>query len=183
MTMASFEGKHPKIGEGTYVHPSADVFGDVEVGRGCWIGPGARLRGDYGLIRIGNFTSIEDNCVIHARPGEVCTIADWVTIGHGAVIHNVKRIDDYAVIGMGAIVSDWAVVGRWAAVGEGAVIRQGQEVPEGRIAVGVPARVLDKTTDPAYREEWQRFKKIYVDLAGRYPSGWIPVIENRSKPQ
>jgi len=175
MTVASFEGKTPRIGEGTYVHPSADVFGDVTIGRGCWIGPGVRIRGDYGRIVIGDYCSVEDNCVIHARPGEQATIGDWVTIGHGAVIHNVRRIDDYAVIGMGAVVSDWAVVGRWAVVGEGAVVRQGQEVPPEHIAVGVPARVLERTVDEAYREQWTRFKRLYVDLARRYPAGWVPV--------
>ena len=175
MTLARFEGKTPRIGAGSYVHPSADLFGDVEVGRSCWIGPGARLRGDYGSIRIGDCTSIEDNCVIHARPGEVCVIGSWVTVGHGAIIHNAARIDDYAVIGMGGIVSDWAIVGRWSVVGEGAVVRQRQEVPAGRIAVGIPARLLEKEVDDAYRTEWTRFKETYVDLARRYPSGWIPL--------
>ncbi len=173
--LARFEGKFPRIGEGSYVHPSADLFGDVEIGRGCWIGPGARLRGDYGSIRIGDWTSIEDNCVVHARPGEICKIGNWVTVGHGAIIHNAANIDDYAVIGMGAIVSDWAVVGRWSVVGEGAVVRQRQEVPAGRVAVGVPARILEKEVDDAYRAEWTRFKEIYVDLARRYPAGWAPL--------
>ncbi|MBD3162879.1 MAG: gamma carbonic anhydrase family protein [Candidatus Eisenbacteria bacterium] len=172
MTVARFEGKEPRIGEETYVHPSADLFGDVVVGRGCWIGPGARIRGDYGAIRIGDHTSVEDNCVVHARPGEVCTIGSWVTVGHGAILHNVKRIEDYVVIGMGAIVSDWTVLGRWSAIGEGAVVKQGQEVPEGGIAVGIPARVLEKRTDEAYRREWTGFKEMYVDLARRYPAGY-----------
>ncbi|MDM7914075.1 MAG: gamma carbonic anhydrase family protein [Candidatus Eisenbacteria bacterium] len=172
--IASFEGKHPRIGEGAWVHPSADVFGDVVIGARCWIGPGARLRGDYGAIRIGEASSVEDNCVIHARPGEICTIGDWVTIGHGAIIHNAARIDDWAVVGMGAIVSDWAKVGRWAAIGEGAVVKQRQEIPPGRIAVGIPARVLDREVDEAYKAEWTRFKETYVDLARRYPSGWVP---------
>lgn len=176
MTLARFEEKLPCIGEGSYVHPSADLFGDVVIGEGCWIGPGARLRGDYGAIRIGGHTSVEDNCVIHARPGEVCTIGDWVTVGHGAIIHNAAAIDDYAVIGMGAIVSDWAVVGRWSVVGEGAVVRQRQEVPAGRIAVGVPVRILEKPVDDAYKVEWTRFKEIYVDLARRYPRGWVPLV-------
>ena len=69
MTIARFEDREPKIGAGSWVHPSADLFGDVEIGPGCWIGPGARLRGDYGRIKIGANTSVEDNCVIHARPG------------------------------------------------------------------------------------------------------------------
>jgi len=167
----SFEDKMPRLGEGTFVHPSADVFGDVTIGQGCWIGPGARLRGDYGTIIVGDYTSIEDNCVIHARPGEVTTIGNWVTVGHGAIIHNAKLVADYAVIGMGAIVSDWAVVGRWAVVGEGAVVRQGQEVPAEHIAVGVPARLLEKTVNAAYQAEWTRFKRLYVDLARRYQQG------------
>jgi carbonic anhydrase/acetyltransferase-like protein (isoleucine patch superfamily) len=168
MTVYAFEDKLPRLGEGTFVHPSADVFGDVTIGQGCWIGPGARLRGDYGTIIVGDYTSVEDNCVIHARPGEVTTIGNWVTVGHGAIIHNAKLVDDYAVIGMGAIVSDWAVVGRWAVVGEGAVVKQGQEIPAEHIAVGVPARLLEKTVDAAYQAEWTRFKRLYVDLARRY---------------
>lgn len=175
MTIASFEGTVPRIGAGTYVHPSADVFGDVTIGEGCWIGPGARIRGDYGRIVIGSYCSVEDNCVIHARPGEQTTIGNWVTIGHGAIIHNATMIHDYALIGMGAVVSDWAVIGRWAVIGEGAVVRQRQEVPAERIAVGVPAKVLDKRVTEDFKEEWAAFKKTYVDLAGRYADGWEPL--------
>lgn len=170
----SFEGKTPTIGPGSYVHPSADVFGDVLIGAGCWIGPGARIRGDYGHISIGDHTSVEDNCVIHARPGEQTTIGQWVTIGHGAIIHN-ATVRDYALIGMGAIVSDWAVVGVWAVVGEGAVVRQRQEIPDEHIAVGTPARLLDKQVAPEFKEQWTGFKRLYVDLARRYPKGLQPL--------
>jgi carbonic anhydrase/acetyltransferase-like protein (isoleucine patch superfamily) len=166
----AFEGKRPTIGEGSYVHPSADVFGSVIIGSGCWIGPGARIRGDYGHIVIGNNTSVEDNCVVHARPTEQTTIGDWVTVGHGAIIHN-ATIGDWVVLGMGSVVSDWAVVGEWAVVAEGAVVRQRQEVPGSRIAVGVPARVIDKPVEEAFKREWAEFKKVYVDLARRYPDG------------
>jgi len=166
----AFEGKTPTIGEGTYVHPSADVFGNVQVGGGCWIGPGARIRGDYGRIVIGSHTSVEDNCVIHARPDEQTTIGDWVTLGHGAIVHN-ATIQDWALVGMGSIVSDWAVVGVWAVVGEGTVVRQRQEIPGDRIAVGAPARLLDKQVGEAFKAEWKHFKEVYVDLARRYPAG------------
>jgi len=37
VTIASFEGKPPNIGESTYVHPSADVLGDVVISKRCWI--------------------------------------------------------------------------------------------------------------------------------------------------
>ncbi len=169
--IGTYEGKTPVIGPGAYVHPSADVFGDVRIGDGCWIGPGARIRGDYGRIVIGRCTSIEDNCVIHARPGEQTTIGDWVTVGHAAVVHN-ATIQDWAILGMGCIVSDWADVGRWAVVGEGAVVRQNQKIPAERIAVGVPAQVIEKRVGDEYQAQWRHFKETYVDLARRYPTGY-----------
>lgn len=169
----AFENHTPVVGPGTYVHPSADVFGNVQIGAGCWIGPGARIRGDYGRIVIGDHTAVEDNVVIHARPNEQTTIGDWVTLGHACIIHN-ATVRDWAVVGMGAIVSDWAEVGRWAVVGEGAVVRQSQQVPPERIAVGVPAKILEKTVTDAYKTEWQHWKEVYVDLARRYPAGLRP---------
>ncbi|MCK4343226.1 MAG: gamma carbonic anhydrase family protein [Phycisphaerae bacterium] len=166
----TFEGKTPEIGENSYIHHSADVFGDIKIGSGCWIGPGARIRGDYGRIVIGDNTAVEENVVIHARPDEQTTIGDWVTLGHGCIVHN-ATIHDWAVIGMGAIVSDWSDVGEWAVIGEGTVVRQRQEIPSGRIAVGVPAKVLEKTVSDDYKAEWQQWKAVYVDLARRYPAG------------
>ncbi len=166
----TFEGKTPQIGSGTYVHPSADVFGNVQLGAGCWVGPGARVRGDYGRIVVGDCTAIEDNVVIHARPDEQCTIGDRVTLGHGCIVHN-ATVHDWAVIGMGAIVSDWADVGVWAVVAEGAVVRQRQKILSERIAVGVPAKVIEKAVDDAFKQEWTRWKEVYVDLARRYPAG------------
>ena len=166
----TFEGKTPVIGENTYVHPRADVWGDVTLGSGCWVGPGARIRGDYGRIVIGDNTSVEENCVVHARPNEQTTVGDWVTIGHGAIVHN-ATIHDWAVLGMGSIVSDWAVVGEWAVVAEGAVVTQHLEIPSSSIAVGTPARVIGKKVDEAYKADWAKFKQVYVDLARRYPAG------------
>jgi len=170
MAIYEFEGHKPKLGQGTYVHPSADIIGAVTIGDSCWIGPGARLRGDYGVIVVGDGTSIEDNCIIHARPNEMTHIGKHVTIGHGCVIHN-ATIHDYAVVGMGSVVSDWATVGEWAVVGEGAVVRQRQQIPNGSIAVGVPAKLLDKQVSEEYKAEWSSFKSIYTDLAQRYPEG------------
>ncbi len=172
MTVGGFEGKYPRIGEGTWIHPSADVFGDVVLGERCWIGPGARLRGDYGHIVVGDRCAIEDNCVVHARPGETCTLGSWVTLGHGCVVHTAKLVDDYAVIGMQAVVSDWAEVGEWAVVGEGAVVSQGSVIPAGRIAVGVPARVTERPVDDEFRAAWRAFKQTYVDLCARYAEGY-----------
>lgn len=170
MAIYQFEDRSPQIGKDTYIHPSAEVIGKVTVGEGCWIGPGAKIRGDYGEIWIGDETSIEDNCVVHARPGESCQIGSHVTVGHGSVIHN-ARLSDWAIIGMGAVVSDWAEVGEWAVVGEGAVVRNSQEIPGEHIAVGIPAKVLDQQISEEYKKQWTEFKATYVDLARRYPQG------------
>lgn len=172
MAVERFEGRTPRLGEGGWVHPSADVIGDVRIGARCWIGPGARLRGDYGVIVLGDCCAVEDNAVVHARPGETCTIGDWVTLGHGCVVHNVALLGDHAVVGMNAVVSDWARVGEWGVVAEGAVVPQRGEVPAGRIAAGVPARLLDREVDDDYRAAWRGFKQIYVDLCARYRNGY-----------
>ncbi len=165
-----FEGKRPVIGKSSYVAESAVVIGDVVIGERCFIAPGAIIRGDYGSIRIGDGTAVEDNAVIHARPGETTVIGKRVTIGHGAIVHT-PIIENSAVIGMGAIVSDFAHVGEWAAIGEGAVVRNRQEVPPESIAVGVPAKIIGKV-DGEYKEQWERFKSIYERLAEkRYPKG------------
>jgi len=171
MSVAVFEGRRPRLGEGTWVHPTAEVLGDVTVGERCWIGPGARLRGDYGRIVVGDCSALEDNCVIHARPDEVCRIGSWATIGHGAVVHN-ATVDDYAVVGMGAVVSDWADVGRWAVVAEGAVVPQRGVVPPAAIAAGVPARLLERPVDEEFKAAWLGFKQTYVALCDRYRAGY-----------
>ncbi len=165
-----FEGKVPEIGEGTYVHESAVIIGDVKIGKRCFIAPGAVLRGDYGTIIIGDDTAIEDNVVVHARPSETTRIGNHVTIGHGAIIHT-PIIHDWAVIGMGAIISDFAEVGEWAAIGEGAVVKNRQNIPDESIAVGVPAKVIGKVSEE-YKRQWTEFKRVYEELAERrYPDG------------
>jgi UDP-3-O-[3-hydroxymyristoyl] glucosamine N-acyltransferase len=75
MTIGSFEGQSPHVGRGSWVHPSADVLDDERIGERCWIGPGARLRGDYGHIVRGVYCAVEDHCVVHARPGETRSAA------------------------------------------------------------------------------------------------------------
>jgi len=163
MTIYEFEKKKPRIGKGTFVYPSADVIGDVIIGENCYVGPGARIRADYGSIQIGNQTAVEENVVIHARPGEKTIIGDSVTIGHGAIIHN-AILHDWAVIGMGAIVSDYADIGEWAVIAEGAVVKNKTTIPEKSIAVGVPAKTVAEIT-PEYKKQWTEYKRIYADLA------------------
>ena len=169
MALFSFEGREPVLGRDIYVADSAEVIGDVRIGDRCYIGPGAKIRGDYGRVEIGGGTAVEENCVIHARPDEVCSIGERVTVGHGAVIHNATISDD-AVIGMAAVVSDYAEVGRWCFVGEGCVVKSKQVLPDETVAVGIPAKVVGRVTDEQ-KEFWRWGKDLYADLARRYRKG------------
>jgi carbonic anhydrase/acetyltransferase-like protein (isoleucine patch superfamily) len=174
MSVYEFEKKKPVLGKGTFVFESADIIGDVLIGENCYVGPGARIRGDYGSIRIGDDTVVEDNAVIHARPDDVTTIGKSVTIGHGAIIHN-ATIQDWAVIGMGAVVSDWAEIGEWSVVAEGAVVKNKQKIPSKTIAVGIPAKTVAETSQE-YIEQWTKYKKIYTELARKRYPGFLKKI-------
>jgi phenylacetic acid degradation protein len=169
MALYEFEGKRPQIDAGTFVPETADIIGEVIIGRDCFIGVGARLRGDYGRIIIGDSTSVQENVVIHARDGGETKVGSNVQLGHGCILHN-ATVHDNAVIGVGAILTDYSVVGGWAIIGEGAVVRG--EIDAGKIAVGVPAKVIAEVTE-AQKKEWTYYKEKYAELArDRYPKGF-----------
>jgi len=164
-----FEGRIPIISPTAYVDEDAKVVGDVRIGAQCYVGPGARIRGDYGTVTIGDRTSVQENCVLHARINEKCEVGSHVQVGHGSLLHNCT-VRDFAVIGVGAVVSDYATVGIWSIIGEGAVVTSGQMIPDGKVAVGIPAKVIRDVTD-ADKQVWSMYKEAYADLALRYPRG------------
>jgi carbonic anhydrase/acetyltransferase-like protein (isoleucine patch superfamily) len=169
MTICEFEGRVPSVAPTAYVDEDAKVIGDVRIGAQCYIGAGARIRGDYGSIVIGDRTSVQENSVLHARMDEKCEVRNHVQIGHGAILHNCT-VKDYAVVGIGALVSDYATVGVWSIVGEGAVVTSGTTIPDGKVAVGVRAKIVRDVSD-LDRNVWSRYKDIYAELALRYPKG------------
>lgn len=166
MAIYEFEGRVPDISDSSYVHESATVIGNVKIGEECFIAPGARIKGDYGTIKIGNRSNVQENCVIHARPDEETVIGDWVSIGHSAIIHG-AIVKDYAVIGMGSVVSDDAVIEEWGVVGEGAVVKNSQKIPKESVAVGIPAKVIKKI-NKEYKEKWTKIKEEYSSFSHRY---------------
>ena len=162
----AFDGREPKIGRGVYISDQAVVIGDVKIGTGCYVGSGAILRGDYGRIEIGSGTAVEENVTIHAPPAQVCHIGKKVTLGHGAIIH-ARSIGDWAVVGMGAVLSLGAELGKRTIVAEGAVVKMNQNVPPGVVVAGNPARIVRDVT-PEDEERWKRGKQLYIDLAKKY---------------
>ena len=161
-----FRNREPQVGKDTYVSEQAVVIGDVRIGDNCYIGHGAILRGDYGTIEIGPGTAVEEGVIMHAPPNEVCRVGTKVTIGHGAVIHS-KSIGDYAVIGMGAVVSLLSEVGEDSIVAEGAAVRMRQVVPPRVLVSGCPAKVV-KETSAENKQLWEYGKQLYIDLAKEY---------------
>ncbi len=168
MALYRFGERRPTVARGAYVSDSARVIGDVVIGDECYIGHGVILRGDYGCIRIGPGTAIEENAVVHIRPDGISRIGERVTIGHGAVVHG-NLIADYAVIGMGAVICFDAEIGRWCLVGEGCVVTSGQQIPPEKMVVGVPARIVGDTQQ-RHKDFWTYGKQLYVDLAKSYPA-------------
>jgi len=166
MAIYSFEGKVPQISKSAYAHESAQIVGDVVIGEECFIGAGSIIRGDYGAVRIGPGTAVEEGCIIHAPPGWTCEIGSDVTIGHGAIIH-CSKIEDFAVIGMGAVLSLLSAVGEWAIVGEGGIVTRGQKIPPRKIVAGNPAIIIGDITEE-HQEMWRWGKKLYVELCYRY---------------
>jgi len=169
MPVYRFEGREPEIAAGAWVFPGAVIIGKVIIGENAYVGAGAILRGDYGTIIIGDGTAIEEGVIVHARPGDKTVFGKRVTVGHGAMIHN-ATVGDSAVLGMRCTVSDYAKVGEWCIIGEGALVKNGQEIPAGKVAVGVPARIKGDVEDK-HRQLWGLAKELYIDLTKRYPKG------------
>jgi carbonic anhydrase/acetyltransferase-like protein (isoleucine patch superfamily) len=135
----------PTIDPDAYVHPRAVVIGDVVVGAGSTLWPGAVLRGDYGSIRIGARTSVQDGTVIHAGPGFPTVVGDGCVIGHLAHLEGCT-LEDESLVGSGSVVLHHAVIGTGATVGANAVVPNRMQVPPGALALGVPAELrLDRS--------------------------------------
>ncbi len=135
--LVPYRGSSPEVSPEAFVAPGAMLIGPVKVGPHASIWFNAVLRADRGEIEVGEYTSVQDCCVLH---GPV-KVGDYVTVGHGAIIHG-ATVEDNCVVGMNAVVLDGAVVGRGSIVAAGAVVPQGMQVPPHSLVGGVPAKVI-----------------------------------------
>jgi phenylacetic acid degradation protein len=137
----ALDGLVPVIDPTAFVHPTAVLTGDVIVGPGCYVGPCASLRGDFGRIILETGSNVQDSCTMHGFPGTDTVIGENASIGHGAVIHG-ARIGRNALVGMNAVVNDDAVVGEESIVAAMSFVKAGFEVPARHLAGGIPARIM-----------------------------------------
>jgi phenylacetic acid degradation protein len=168
----SFHGFVPVVDPSAFVHPQAAVTGNVIIGRDVYVGPGAAIRGDWGAIEIRDGCNVQENCTIHAFPGVTVVLEEGAHIGHGAVIHG-ARIGRNALIGMNAVVMDHAVIGAGSIVGALTFVPTELQVPERKVVVGNPARVIKDVSDEmlAWKSEGTR---LYQQLAGEMRMHWGP---------
>ncbi len=138
--------KHPKVNPNAYVHPTAYLIGDVEIGDSSSVWHYVVVRADNDSISIGSGSNIQENSSVHTDPGYKVRIGDMVTIGHNAVIHG-ATVESNVIVGMGAILLNGSKVGRFSIVGAGAVVPEGREIPDYSLAIGVPARVVRKLSE------------------------------------
>ncbi len=146
MPAYEIDGVVPVVDPTAYVHPTAVLIGDVVVGPGCYVGPFASLRGDFGRLVMRAGSNLQDSCVFHTFPATESVIEEDGHIGHGAVLHGC-RISRGALVGIGAVVLDGAVVGEQAFVGAQSMVRAGFVVPPRTLAIGAPAAVVRELTE------------------------------------
>jgi len=169
-----------------FVAPNAVLVGEVTLAAESSVWFACVLRGDLEPVQVGAGTNVQDGAVIHVDRGMPAVLGARVTIGHRCVIHGC-RIEDDALVGMGAVVLSGARVGVGALVAAGALVREGFEVPAGTIAAGVPARVLGPLSDEL-RERAASGVRTYIDAARAYaagelgggPHGGAPVARGRT---
>jgi carbonic anhydrase/acetyltransferase-like protein (isoleucine patch superfamily) len=162
-----FKGSWPRLGERVYVDVSAQVIGDVELGDHASVWMNAVVRGDVHAIRIGPYTNVQDNCVVHVYKEQHPTVlADHVTVGHSVTLHGC-RIGSYCLIGMGATVLNDADVGEESIVAAGTVIPEGMVVPPRSLVMGLPGKVRRQVTDEE-REGLRRYANNYYEYKETY---------------
>ena len=170
----SFKGTHPKIGEKSWIAPSADVVGDVTCGKDCSIWFGCVVRGDVHYISIGERTNIQDLSMIHVThykngdksTGNPTIIGNDVTVGHRVMLHGCT-IEDACLIGMSATILDGAVIGKESIVGAGALVTKNRCFPPRSLIIGAPAKVVRTLNDEEVAELYGSAKR-YVAFKEDY---------------
>ncbi|MBK6991617.1 MAG: transferase hexapeptide repeat family protein [Chitinophagaceae bacterium] len=141
-----FNGYKPVVHKSSFVHPQAAVTGNVIIGKDCYIGPGAALRGDWGQIIIEDGCNVQENCTIHMFPGVTVLLKEGSHIGHGAIIHG-ATIGKNCLVGMNAVIMDNVQLGDESIVGALTFIKEGETIPDRSLVVGNPGKIIKQVSD------------------------------------
>ena len=161
-----YDGHEPSVHETAWVHSTAVVIGQVEIGSDCSIWPNTTIRADEGRVVIGAGSNIQDGTTVHMTGGwSTTTVGERVTVGHNCILHGCT-IEDDVLIGMGTIILDNVRIGAGSYIGAGTLITAGKEIPPNSFAYGNPMKILRETNE---RE------KGWIDYA------WRHYVENSKK--
>lgn len=141
-----FKGFTPVVHESSFVHPLAAVTGNVIIGKNCYIGPGAAIRGDWGQIILENGVNVQENCTVHMFPGKSITLKESAHVGHGAIIHG-ANLGRNCLIGMNTVIMDDAEIGDECIVGAMAFVKAETKIPNRSLVVGNPAKIVKQVSD------------------------------------
>jgi carbonic anhydrase/acetyltransferase-like protein (isoleucine patch superfamily) len=157
-----FNGFKPVIDESAYIHPQANVTGNVIIGKDVYIGPSAVLRGDWGQIIIEDGCNVQENCTIHMFPGTTVTLKKGAHIGHGAIIHG-GTIGENCLVGMNAVIMDEVILGDESIIGALSFVPAKSNFEKRSLIVGNPAKKIKEVSDKMM--EWKIMgTKLYQSL-------------------
>ena len=142
----SFKGHIPVVHESSFVHPLAAVTGNVIIGKDCYIGPGAAIRGDWGEIILEDGVNVQENCTVHMFPGKSIVLKEGAHVGHGAVIHG-ANLGRNCLIGMNAVIMDDAEIGDECIVGAMSFVKAETVFESRQLIVGNPAKAIKEVSD------------------------------------
>lgn len=165
MTCYRYQNLIPVVHPTAYVHPTAILIGDVIVEAGCYIGPLACLRGDFGRLILREGSNFQDTCVMHGFPGSETIVGKNGHIGHGAILHGCILEED-CLVGMNAVVMDGAHIAPRCIIAATSFVKAGFSCEEQSMIMGTPAEVKRKLTDKELAWK-QRGTKEYQELAKR----------------
>ncbi len=150
------------IHESVKIFKGAHITENVEIDEGSSVWYNAVIRGDMSPIKIGKYSNIQDNCVIHSSYGYPVQVGDLVSVGHAAVLHGCL-IGDNSLIGINSTILNGAKIGKNCIIGAGAVITEGREFEDGILILGIPAKAvgeLNKDEIDGIKENALRYSRI-----------------------
>jgi phenylacetic acid degradation protein len=171
----------PVIHESSFIHPQAAVTGNVIIGKDCYIGPGAALRGDWGQIIIEDGCNVQENCTIHMFPGVTVLLKAGAHIGHGAVIHG-ATIGKNCLVGMNAVIMDNVILGDECIVGALSFIKADAVFESRSLIVGNPAKKIKEVTDEMINWKTEG-TSLYQQLPKDMFEGWAACEPLRTIPE
>ncbi|MCH2195175.1 transferase hexapeptide repeat family protein [Kordia sp.] len=142
----SFKGYIPVVHESSFVHPLAAITGNVIIGKDCYIGPGAAIRGDWGEIILEDGVNVQENCTVHMFPGKSIVLKESAHIGHGAIIHG-ANIGRNVLVGMNTVIMDDTEIGDESIIGAMAFVKAKTIIPRRSLVVGNPAKIIKEVSD------------------------------------